>query len=107
VTNLLLLAIAVALVAHAAQLHCINRKIKHMSQLANDVKNAEAALAGKIDLVLTALAGQKQQITDLQNQIANLPLSPDDAAALQASLADMQAKADQITAALSPPAPAP
>ena len=69
---------------------------------------AETALSAKVDQLLAAFAAGKTQVADLQAQLTALQaqiasggLSPGDAAELSAAVADMQAKAAAIDAALT------
>lgn len=78
--------------------HLITRKeFRHMSEQVDAIKTETAVLVTKVDALLAFAAGQSTQITALQAQIASLPLSPADAAALQQVLADMQGEVAKVT----------
>lgn len=89
----------------------ILERLDTMSQAVTDNTAEETVLAAKVDQLLAAFAAGKTQLADLQAQIAALQaqiaqgvLTAADQSALAASLADMQAKATAIDAALTPPA---
>jgi len=80
-----------------------------MSKEVDDLKTLEQAEEAEISQVLTILTQVRAQVVDqaaqiaaLQAQIANLPLSTTDAAAVAEMFAGITAKNAEMTAALNP-----
>ena len=81
----------------------VSKEVKELQEKIDTLTQAEADREAR-DVAQDAVTTQQiallqQTITDLQNQIANGTLSPDDAAAVTASIAKVQATIDSLNAA--------
>jgi peptidoglycan hydrolase CwlO-like protein len=113
----LMLLVVASVVTNVVVYYLLNQSINNQGDLIMAISKEVKELQDKIDTLTQAEADREardvqqdavtqqqialltQTITDLQNQIANGTLSPDDAAAVNASIAKVQATIDSLNAA--------